>query len=259
MTQVGESVTVFIPEDQGPEKCVFCEKDHDNEKPSTHTFPRDMSKLKREGRDFCKQKRLSRYVSMDAPPLVEWGPDITIGFKAAAHHCIALETISKHRISGKAKKAGYDPNRGSNCVWLPYNRNQFSRARAHGKPLQKHSGGHLDGYFKTVETFLEQVAGKVIREFCTQSKGLDKASFDRYMLGIEGQIWVGVSRAVQDKYRLHGDGVFQDCNAEWGTFDEENGLTRASFLKSSGSGTPKDNSAESSSSDDPEKGAEYKD
>ena len=109
MTQIGESVSLIVDTGGDKETCIFCESDHQDEAPApAHNFGRDMSKLKREGRrETISLGRSPHYPDEEKPPLVEWPKDITRigGYKAAAHHCVALKTASAHRISGELKEA----------------------------------------------------------------------------------------------------------------------------------------------------------
>ena len=254
MTQLGEGVAVAAT---GPEKCVFCERTHQDQKPApSHTFPRDMDKLKKEGRSQAEPLgRTSRYPSKDKPPLSGWESDIekTGGYKAAAHHCIALKSVSGHMISGELHCAGYDPNEGSNCIWLPYSRVQFIRARAYLKALQKHRGGHTDQYFKTVEKHVDTVADSVAKKFCATDTKATKEALLRYIKGQEGRVWLGVAQATDVAYHLYNTS-FLNPKADWGTYDEEQSLSREDYL-----GLPPDprtvaddQSAETESADDPE-------
>ena len=229
MTQLGESVAVSIG-GGGTEKCIFCGADHQDEKPAdAHKFDRDMSKLKREGRDqTCELGRAGRYPTEDKPPLVEWSKDLgsTGGYKAAAHHCVALKTASEHRISGELNEAGYDPNEGSNCIWLPYSRLQFIRARAYSKPLQKHRGGHTDQYFKTVKNHVDNVADLVAKGFCANDNKAPKEKLVRLMKTQENLLWLGVSTASIPAYQLYNTSFLRP-NVPWGHYDEEKGKTKA--------------------------------
>lgn len=233
MTQIGESVTVIVGSD-ATEKCVFCEKDHQDEKAAgPASFPRNMSKLKSEGRTetIGKDGRVARYPSSDRPPLVEWSRDISKvgGYKAAAHHCIALKTVSNHRISGELKEAGYDPNNGYNCIWLPYSQGQFVRARAYYKPLQKHRGGHTDQYFTTVKKHVDKIGDDVAKKFCTESKKASKERLLRYTQNAERWVWMGVASASDVAYHLYNTS-YLDPTKPWGWYDEEKGRSRADVL-----------------------------
>lgn len=233
MTQLGESVAVAIDTLKNPEKCVFCQREHQDRKASpSHKFPRDMPKLKREGRaETIALGRSGRYPGEDLPPLVKWESDITAtgGYKAAAHHCIALKTVSAHEISGELKEANYDPNEGSNCIWLPYSQLQFTRARAYSKPLQKHRGGHTDQYFTTVKKHIDRVAKKVATKMCTNDVKASKDELKRYMKQEEKSVWLGVASAKNVSFQLY-NGSFLKPNAKWGSFAEEIGLTKAELL-----------------------------
>lgn len=256
MTQIGELVAVAI-DPAGNENCIFCGKDHQDDEPvDKHKFSRDMGKLKREGRQATTDLgRSARYPDEEKPPLVEWSKDIskTGGYKAAAHHCIALKSVSDHEISGELNNAGYDPNQGSNCIWLPYSRVQFVRARAYHKALQKHRGGHTNEYFTTVEKHIDKVAENVAKIFCTQEKKADKERFLRFMNQQENRVWLGVASASFTPYHLYNNS-FLDPKSPWGAFDEEKGKTPSDYL-----GEPvtaaiiaDDVSAEAESAEDPE-------
>lgn len=192
-----------------------------------------MSKLKREGRsDTISAGRSGRYPSENLPPLVEWGSDIaeTGGYKAAAHHCIALKSVSEHEISGELHQAKYDPNDGSNCIWLPYSQLQFVRARAYSKPLQKHRGGHTDQYFTTVTEHINRVAKKVATKLCTQNKKATEDQLLRYMKQEEKSLWLGVASATDVAFHLYNHS-FLNPAAPWGTYPEEVGVSRQDYLK----------------------------
>lgn len=250
MAQVGESVAVIPP--GGTQKCVFCEKDHQDKKAaSKHTFARDMSQLKREGRAHSIEHYSGRYPGDRLPPLTEWSKEIstTGGYKGAAHHCVALKTASAHRMSGELKAAGYEPNQGSNCMWLPYSRTQFIRARAYQRALQKHRGGHTDAYFQTVARQIEAVAALIEKKFCPDERP-DKASVIRFMKQKEGQIWLGISNSVKSEYHLY-NASYLDPKKPWGFYDEENGLDHEDYLGHPTS-IDDDEAAEQESADDPE-------
>jgi hypothetical protein len=238
----------------GTNKCIFCGKDHQEKKAAAkHNFPRDMSKLKREGRKFTiDEGRSGRYPGDDKPPLIEWGKDLKKGgYKAAAHHCVALKTASDHKISGELKAAGYDPNDGSNCIWLPYSRVQFIRARAEAKALQKHRGGHTGLYFTTVKKHIDKVADGIKKKFCTESEQATKEFLLRQMKTEEGAIWTGVASASQTAYQLYNES-FLNPRADWGHYDEEKNKTPKQFLAASGGGTADDGAAEAENAEDPE-------
>lgn len=234
MTQLGESVAVAIDTPDNPEKCVFCGKDHQDEKAAPkHKFPREMSKLKRQGRsETLALGRGGRYPADDMPPLVEWSSDITAtgGYKAAAHHCIALKSASDHEISGELKQAQYDPNEGSNCIWLPNSQIQFTRARAYGKALQKHRGGHTDQYFTTVTEHISRAAKKVATKMCTENKKASQEQLLRFIKQEEKSVWLGVASAGDVAFQLYNHS-FLNPRAPWGTFPEEAGKTKAELLK----------------------------
>jgi len=252
MTQLGEGVAMSIDAPAGPEKCIFCGKTHQDEKAaSAHTFPRVMSTLKDGGRAYTKDAKSGRslyYPAVDKPPLVEWNSGIpTGGYKAAAHHCIALKTASNHKLSGEIHAAGYDPNRGSNCIWLPYSRPQFIRARALGRGLQKHRGGHTDAYFQTVAKHLDRLSTFVATTFCPSQEVCSKDEFLEVITTQENQIWNGVAKVVQNDYKLYNES-YLDFKAMWGSFDEEKGHSSQDILGA----VPNDGSAESDSAEDPE-------
>lgn len=256
MTQVGESVAA-IPSG-GEEKCVFCGKEHQQEEAEEKvSFDRDMKTLKDEGRAYTIQKYSTYYPGTDIPPLVDWsGKDIEKvgGYKAAAHHCIALTSINQHKISGELKEAGYDPNRGSNCAWLPYSKLQFSRARAYRKPLQKHRGGHTNAYFSIVSDHIEAVEENVATDFCFEDETTDKEYLLFLMELEEHNIWRGIANPRMKEYRLYNNS-YLDPDEEWGNFEWEEGKTREEVIATP---TPiqDDNAAEADSAEDPETIAE---
>jgi hypothetical protein len=252
MTQVGESVAVVMG-GAGSEKCIFCNKDHQEESPApSATFSRNMTTLKKEGRAYSVANYSAYYPGQDLPPLAEWSSDITKtgGYKSAAHHCIALKTASSHKLSGEFKEAGYDPNRGSNCCWLPYSQVQFSRARAYAKPLQKHRGGHTGAYFEKVEEHLDKVAKLVEQESCLVNEVPSKEDILMYLLLQEKAIWRGLITASMSAYHLYNTSYLNPM-APWGSFDSEKGKTPSDVI-----GTPDpaddDNAADNDSKDDPE-------
>ncbi len=224
MTQLGEGVAIAVLPPGGKEDCVFCHQAHQEEKAAgPHEFARDMGMLKKQGRAHTlSTERVAKYPDPTLPPLVEWSSDITAtgGYKAAAHHCIALKTASEHRLSGELHEAGYDPNRGSNCIWLPYSRPQFIRARAYDRPLQKHRGGHTNEYFETVAKQLDQLASLINQSFCAQNKQASRDRFMQYMLAREGAVWLGVANAVQKAYWLYNESYLEP-RALWGHFVPE--------------------------------------
>ncbi len=257
MTQIGESVSIPGTINGGSEKCIFCGRDHQDEAAAgPHKFAREMSKLKREGRSQADELgRTAQYPGIDKAPLIEWQKDITKtgGYKAAAHHCIALKTASSHKISGELNEAGYNPNDGSNCIWLPYSRAQFIRSRAYLKSLQKHRGGHTDQYFKTVEKHIDRVADNIAKKFCTDEQKVTKDTLIRYMKTQEGIIWLAIATASDVAYHLYNNS-FLDPSSPWGSYDEEKGKTRSDLL-----GIPPgsqeiadDDAAEQESAEDPE-------
>lgn len=253
MTQVGEKVAVIPPE--GKEKCCFCGEDHQKETPEPKaSFPRDMSKLKSEGRQYSIANYSVFYPGEDKPPLVAWQSDInkTGGYKAAAHHCIALKSIDQHEISGELKSAGYNPNRGSNCAWLPYSSLQFSRARAYGrsKALQKHSGGHTNAYFTKINGHIERVAELVEDLHCDQDEQVSKELLLEYMLEQERTIWRKLANPNDTDYHLYNHS-YLDPAAPWGTFPSEINK-EAKELINDGSILADDLSDEKINADDPE-------
>lgn len=254
MTQITLGVAVALPE-AANEKCVFCGKQHQDEKAAgTENFDRDMTKLKNEGRSTTIEKgnRLSKYPSATMAPLVKWEKDInkTEGYKAAAHHCIALKCVSGHKMSGELKAAGYNPNNGNNCIWLPYSKPQFSRARAYNRPLQKHRGGHTDAYFKKVTKHVNFVLKLMKDKFCTNKKKGDKESLLRFIEDQEDAIWNGVANPMMSAYHLYNES-YLDPYAPWGSFDYEKGLEPEDIK---GKSTPQhdDDDAESDNKDDTE-------
>lgn len=256
MTQIGEGVGPGVLSGAGDEECIFCGEDHQDEEPEPpHNFPRDMGKLKKEGRSYTKSNaRGAKYPDVGMPPLVEWSSDITEtgGYKAAAHHCIALKTASEHKLSGEMHAAGYDPNRGSNCIWLPYSRQQFVRARAYLKPLQKHRGGHTDQYFLKVKAHLDQVL-KLVEEAVCPDEEATKDMLLTFLSAQENALWSGVANPFAAAYHLYNDSYLEPM-APWGSFAPEevnlNGkpLSRAEVLRIK----PNDGSAEAESAEDPE-------
>jgi hypothetical protein len=254
MSQIGEPVAIAIIPAGSKKKCIFCEKDHQDEKPAPkHTFPRDMAKLKREGRsETIALGRSGRYPAEAKPPLKEWERDIetTGGYKAAAHHCIALKTASDHKISGELKTAKYDPNDGSNCSWLPYSQLQFVRARAYNKPLQKHRGGHTEAYFNNVKIHIDHVAKQIAKKFCTEDQKISHEKLRQYMKQQEDAIWMGIASANSPKYHLYNSS-YLNPNAKWGSYPEEVGKTREEFLgQTLSSAQEAEDAAEGAESDD---------
>ncbi|UCC71418.1 MAG: AHH domain-containing protein [Gemmatimonadota bacterium] len=249
MTQIGESVAIIPP--GGKQKCVFCEEGHQQEKAAgPHTFNRDMSKLKKEGRAYTvSSEYIARYPSATMPPLVEWQRDITGGYKAAAHHCVALKTVSQHALSGELNEAGYDPNDGSNCIWLPYSRAQFIRARACGKALQKHRGGHTNEYFQTVARHLDDLQSNVEDKFCPE-KQPDKETVLRWIKIEESDIWNGIANVVHEGYHLYNQS-YLNPNAPWGYYEEERNETAPEVLNQTIDPID-DKAAEEESAEDPE-------
>ncbi len=250
MTQLGEGVAIGLAP-AGDKPCVFCQESHqDKKKAPAHNFPRAMSKLKSEGRQVTlATDRKAFYPGIAMSPLVEWSSNIQLtgGYKAAAHHCIALKTASDHRLSGEIHEAGYDPNRGGNCIWLPYSLPQFIRARAYGRGMQKHRGGHTDQYFETVAKHLDLLAQQVENKFCAQDKKCSKEEFLALITQRETDIWVGVAMVPSNSYKLYNQS-YLDFRAPWGSFDDENGHSTGEILGA----TPHDEGAEQESAEDPE-------
>lgn len=251
MTQIGESIAIIPP--GGKEKCCFCGKDHQEKKAAPKAeFARNMSMLKSQGREYSIANYSGAYPGIDKAPLVEWETDInkTGGYKAAAHHCIALKSASKHVISGELKAAGYDPNRGSNCSWLPFSSLQFSRARAYGKALQKHSGGHTAAYFTKVDLHIDRAAKLIKNNFCDEDQQGSKAELLEYMLIQERALWSGLSKHQLKSYHLYNHS-YLDPTADWGKFPAEVGKTSAELI-ADGSIAVDDAAAEIESANDPE-------
>jgi len=251
MTQIGESVSVIPP--SGKQKCVFCNEDHQKEKAAAKaSFPRDMTKLKNEGRQYSRENYSSYYPDENKPPLVKWQKIITItgGYKAAAHHCIALKSVGNHEISGELKEADYNPNRGSNCCWLPYSSPQFSRARAYNKALQKHRGGHTNAYFTKVDKHIQKVSDLIEDNFCFEDKVVSKEILLEYMKIQEKMIWQGLASHVMEDYHLYNKS-YLNPDAQWGAYDYEKGKTKNDVTKEN---TPlaDDIQAESESENDSE-------
>lgn len=250
MTQIGEGVAVSI-DSSGSKKCIFCGEDHQDEEPeSPTTFGRDMNMLKKEGRKYTIENYSAYYPGTDKPPLVEWEQRSIYGYKAAAHHCIALCTLDNHPISGELKAAGYDPNRGSNCSWLPYSKLQFVRARAYNRPLQKHRGGHTKAYFDKVEIHVEKVVNKIEEKFCFINKKATKDKVLRYMENQEKAIWLGLANPVLKAYHLYNHS-YLDPGKPWGAYEQEAGKTKSDVLGHLVD-VEDDQKAESDSADDPE-------
>lgn len=256
MTQIGESGTSALS-GEGKQKCVFCDQDHQDEpKAPAHSFARDMPKLKSEGRqETIKLGRSGRYPADNWPPLVEWEREITNGYKAAAHHCIALCSVNAHRISGELHQAGYDPNNGSNCIWLPYSDLQFVRARAYSKPLQKHRGGHTDAYFSMVDRRLDYISSKIAAKFCNDNTKIDKELLLKYVKIEENVIWLGIASAKNPVYYLYNKS-FLSPSSDWGTYEKELNITKPQFLKTETTEQEAvlDQMEEKESINDPEKG-----
>lgn len=256
MTQLGEGVGPGVLTGDGDEKCVFCGEDHQDERAAPkHEFARDMNKLKSEGRSHTKAtERVTKYPDAERPPLVPWGSDITStgGYKAAAHHCIALKTASEHALSGEMHAAGYDPNRGSNCIWLPYSRQQFARARAYNKALQKHRGGHTNEYFLKVKAHLDQVAKLVEEEACPDEQVSEK-DFLEFLTAQESAIWNGVANSLTTGYHLYNES-YLNPRAPWGFYapEEATSAGEARSTKEVLGIKPDDADAEAESAEDPE-------
>lgn len=263
MPQFGEGIAVAIinVKNEDKQECVFCEKKHqDEEAAKKHTFERNMSTLKSEGRRVTRtSSRIMRYPDADKPPLVDWKSDPKLklgGYKAAAHHCIALETVSKHPMSGELHAAGYDPNGGNNCIWLPYNREQFIRSRAYGRfrALQKHRGGHTNSYFQQVENHLERVAESVEKKCCKRNEKVSRKRLLRYMSFAENKLWEIIARATDSPYHLYSES-FLDPNVPWGAYEEEQGINKNDYLgvDLSDGLLADDDAAESENEEDPER------
>jgi len=257
MTQIGEAVAVIIA--GGEEKCAFCGKDHQKEEAAEKTtFKRNMTTLKKEGRAYSIENYSVFYPSEKLPPLVEWDkePHKSLtkgGYKAAAHHSIALCSLDNHAISGELKEAGYDPNRGSNCAWLPYSDSQFSRARAYDRPLQKHRGKHIAIYFTQVEMHLEKISSIVEKVFCNNNKTPSKEKVLYYMLLQEKAIWSRLKNPRKVEYHLYVESYLEPSltDAPWGTYEYEKDKNMHDLLGMAESSD--DDSAESDNKDDPEK------
>lgn len=239
MTQVGEGtqVTIISIEVGQGKECVFCGKSHQDEDPlEKFTFKRNMQKLKNEGRSVTiAGSRAMRYPGEDKPPLTDWKSDPLLksgGYKAAAHHCIALSTLSDHEISGELHAAGYDPNNGNNCIWLPYNQEQFMRARAYGpfRGMQKHRGKHAGTYFEMVKSHLGRVTQLVELGFCKHQRKVSKGRLLRYMRYTENNLWGHVANATDTAYFLYTESSFLDPRPPWGAYPEEEGITETEYL-----------------------------
>ena len=253
MTQISLGVSVSLPSD-AKEKCVFCDKDHQDEKASSSKFGKKNTKnLKKKGQGESKENsvRLGFYLDIEEPPLVDWGKKITPkGYKAAAHHCLAYKCVVEHKIQGELKDAGYDPDGGHNCILLPYSNEQFSRARALGKPMQKHSGGHTNNYFSSVDKHLDKIANLVNKKFCSNNQKATKEKLCRYAEIQENVIWYSVARPKRSAYQLY-NASYRDPEANWGVFDKEKNHTIEEYLKIPVP-VQSDNNAESINEDDPE-------
>jgi hypothetical protein len=153
-------------------------------------------------------------------------------------------------MSGELKEAGYDPNRGSNCFWLPYSAVQFTRARAYGKALQKHRGGHTDAYFERVLRHVDKVAKLVKAKYCDKK---EKAEIERLLYFIELQevkIWRGLADGKLKAYHLYNSS-YLNPNTPWGDFPDEVGKSLED-IKYIPSRVVDDKNAETESYDDPE-------
>jgi hypothetical protein len=217
-----------------------------------------MTKLKKEGREYTISHgdRANYYPAKTLPPLVDWQKDITKtgGYKAAAHHCIALKCISNHSISGELKDAGYDPNNGRNCSWLPYSKLQFSRARAYAMPLQKHRGGHTAAYFGKVSKHIDEISNLIEDKFCLEEQTPDKKTLLQYIGRKEDKIWKGIADPDQNAYHLYNTS-YLDPTKPWGyPFPGHNFEVGKSQLDVIGIPTPvaDDEAAEKESEMDPE-------
>lgn len=255
MTQLLEPATGPGVDTKGDKKCIFCGSAHQDQAPAgPHTFDRNMPKLKREGRqETIALGRASRYPAPDKPPLVDWPKDISEvgGYKAAAHHCIAFKSVSAHDLSGELNEAGYDPNAGSNCIWLPFSRPHFIRARAYTRPLQKHRGGHADKYFRAVDKHLNRVAETVAKTACKRGKKATREQLLQYMKTQEKQVWLAVAACATPDYHLYTES-FLDPAAPWGAYDEEAGKAKADICGAAQdpSALSDDVAAEAESADD---------
>jgi hypothetical protein len=257
LSQIGESVSIDIDTSKPKIECVFCGKKHQDEAAAEpYKFKKSMKTLKENGRKISQTifSRLIAYPQQNIPPLVEWSSNSNLtsigGYKAAAHHCIAFSKIDNHKISGELHKAGYDPNGGYNCIWLPYSRKQFIRARAYGKGLQKHRGGHTKQYFITVEKHIDRISDNVKKKFCFSDKKVSKALLIKYISLQEQSLWRGVASAKIPAYQLYNNS-FLDPNVDWGTYNEEKDITKDEYL---GIEIPfsDDDAAEQESKEDPE-------
>jgi len=261
MTQVGEGIAVtLIAKVDDPEECIFCHKKHQDAKPEPpHNYAGDKNtkKLKEGGQKYAKTvEGDGLYPDPDRPPLTNWEKIIhkTGGYKAAAHHCLAVKILNKHEISGELKKAGYDCDRGSNCIMLPYSKQQFSRARAYnkigqGQALQKHRGGHTNAYYDTVKKHMKDLAQQVARKFCPTHK-VDA----EWLLGLmkveERRIFNGIVSIASSAYKLYNDS-FMAPRADWGTYDWEKGKEPTEYLKLE-ENLAEEVAAESESAEDPD-------
>lgn len=235
MTQIALGVSIDIPSTDNPEECVFCGQKHQDEKPADPVdflSSKSTKNLKSNGQAYILGNHSTYYHDSSKPPLVDWQKDIlsTGGFKAAAHHCMATKVMHKHKISGELKQAGYDPDRGSNCILLPYSNKQFSRARAMSlaKPLQKHSGGHTNEYYKQVDKHLKKISQNIEKRFCPNKK-VDNETILRWMRIEESRIFNALIRIPKKAYQLHND-AFLDPRAKWGTHNDEQKYTTDGYL-----------------------------
>lgn len=255
MAQIGENVAVSIEPTENPQKCIFCQKDHQDEKeeaPHPYQNEKNTKNLKKNGQQYIKEMHSIHYPDVDKPPLVNWSKDIreSGGYKAAAHHCIATKVLHNHTFSGELKKIGYDPDRGSNCILLPYSKRQFSRARALNKPLQKHRGGHTGAYYEIVDEHLANLARKVEQKFCKDNKKADKETILRWMGIEERHIFNGVRSVIQEAYRLYNTS-YLNPRQNWGSYDWEKGITENAYLDDKEDFTEESN-AELENQDDPD-------
>lgn len=235
MTQLALGVAVVIQKIDNPKECIFCGKEHQDEAaegPHPYLNSKSTANLKKNGQQYILANRSATYHDLTKPPLVNWQKDIlaTGGFKAAAHHCIATKVLHNHKISGELKKIGYDPDRGSNCILLPFSNKQFSRVRAMNlaKALQKHSGGHTNEYYKAVELHLKNVAQKIEQKFCPNKKA-DKESVLKWMAAEESKLFRALVNIPKKAYQLHNN-AFLDPGAEWGTLNDEHKFTTDGYL-----------------------------
>lgn len=122
------------------------------------------------------------------PHAEKYQPPPIKGWIAAPHHMIAVCCMNGTnglagvpKVNPWAHSAGYDINRGDNCIFLPSSASQFFVAyyywkkRGTGQALQGHLGAHRKIYFETVWDRLE----KLVRDgnkaqWCTDTASEDK-------------------------------------------------------------------------------------